>query len=234
MIMYKKVFLYKLYIPLCFIIMLVLPKYDLKRQTRNLNLSLKIVSYLGVLLSISLILGSLGVILNDYVITCTGSSSIQSCIMFNIFMYFIISGLYIFIFEAMHFAGSLSFMKMLHTILICIVFIPFVDSTYHTLSLPMESIFCMAPVALTVDLLCVYLVYKKHCIRFFNNYHVLPKLILYTVAIIDQITQSYILLEIVFLLLFTSDLVFFFKFRNYNFKTEKKLDLMKLEEYQEN
>lgn len=213
--------------------MLVLPKYNLKRQTKSLNLSLKIVSYLGQLLSISLILSTLGVLFDTYVVICSGESSIQRCILYNICAYFIINGLYIFIFGAMHFAGSLSFMKILHTIMICMVFIPFVDSTYHRMDFPIESIFCIAPVALTIDLICVYLVYKKHCVRFFNNYHVLPKLFLYTLAIIDQITQSYAMLEFTFLLLFATDFVFFFKFRNYNFRSERKLDLMKLEEYQD-
>lgn len=213
--------------------MLILPKYNLKSQTKSLNLSLKIVSYLGLLFSLSLIISTFGVLLDDYVVFCVGSSSIQDCIRFNIIVYFIISGLYIFIFEAMHFSSFLSFMKTLHTILICMVFMPFVDMTYHRLNFPIESIFCIAPLALTIDLLCVYLVYKKHCIRFFNNYHVLPKLFLYTLAIIDQITQSYALLEMIFILLFASDFIFFLKFRNYNVRSERKLDFMKLEEYPE-
>lgn len=213
--------------------MLILPKYNLKSQTKSLNLSLKIVSYLGLLFSLSLIISTFGVLLDDYVVFCVGSSSIQGCIRFNIIVYFIISGLYIFIFEAMHFSSFLSFMKTLHTILICMVFMPFVDMTYHRLNFPIESIFCIAPLALTIDLLCVYLVYKKHCIRFFNNYHVLPKLFLYTLAIIDQITQSYALLEMIFILLFASDFIFFLKFRNYNVRSERKLDFMKLEEYPE-
>jgi hypothetical protein len=112
----------------------------------------------------------------------------------------------------------------------CIVFSPFITAYYHTLNVSLCATFILAPVSLALDVVCIYLLYKKYCNALINNFHVLPKTILYSIAIFDQVTQLYILLEVSFLLLFVSDFIFFARLSTYNLKAEKKLDVMKLEE----
>ncbi len=195
----------------------------------NTPANFKMYSYLGQLLSIILILCTFVIVWDFEIIDPFSLSLIRLSILIGITTYVLMNILYVFIFRKLCLSNYMGLLKIIHTITICMVFSPFISPYYHTLDVSLYATFTLAPVSLALDVICIYLLYKKYCNALINNFHVLPKTILYSVAIFDQVTQLYILLEVSFFLLFVSDFIFFVRLNTYSLKAEKKLAIMKLE-----
>jgi hypothetical protein len=191
----------------------------------------KIISFIGQLLSLTLLACTVVVLLGDNLQFDYEPSWIKYSFTVGIICYFLINCLYILTFSHLQIDGYLSTMKTLHLILLFFVVNPFVSGYYFTFSISLHEIFCLVPVSFTIDLIYLYLLYKKFSNRFVNSFHVLPKIILYTLLIYDQISHLYALINICFPLLFVIDYLFYVKLYSYNVRAEKKLDFMDLEEY---
>ena len=197
----------------------------------TLGTQFKIISLLGQLLSLTLLACTAVVLWGDSLFVDFDGALLKASFTVGIVAYFLITCLYIMTFSHLKIDGYLATMKIIHLILLFFVVNPFVTGRNYSYDMSLQEILCLAPVAFTTDLVYVYLLYKRFSNRFVNGYHVLPKIIIYTLMIYDQITQLYTLMECCFVLLFLVDYLFFLRVFNYNLRGEKKLDFMDLEEY---